>query len=82
MEEPKLKGKLLTAQEVGQQLGLAGWRVLELAKQNKIRCLRFGYRTIRFTQEEVDRFIRDWQNPAVDSPDWDKVNKKEEQTNG
>jgi excisionase family DNA binding protein len=60
--------KLLTAKDVGEQLGIADWHVLELARDGKIRSIRIGYRTIRFAQEEVDRFIKDWQNPKVKNP--------------
>ena len=53
---------LLTADEVGKQLGISPRQVLILSREGKLRRLRMGFRTIRFTQEEVNRFIHDWQN--------------------
>lgn len=53
---------LLTADEVGKQLGISSGQVLVLSREGKLKRLRIGFRTIRFIQEEVDRFIRDEQN--------------------
>ena len=53
---------LLTADEVGKQLGISSGQVLVLSREGKIKRLRLGFRTVRFAQEEIDRFIREWQD--------------------
>ena len=73
-----MERKLLTTKEVADQLGLSPLQVLILARQNKLRCLRISARTIKYTQEEVDRFIEDWQNPNAVVPDFKEKSNNEE----
>lgn len=55
----KMPEKLLTTQEVAEQLNVGSGTVLKLARENVLRSIIAGPRIYRFKQEEVDRFIRE-----------------------
>lgn len=54
--------KLLTAKEVGEQLGVSDVQVYNLSNKRLLRYLDIGLGRLkqrRFTQAEVDRYIKD-----------------------
>jgi len=67
-----MEKKLMNAQEVAEQMGITAEMVLQFAKEKKLRCIRLGFRTIKFTQEAIDTFIEEWQNPNVITPDFEE----------
>ncbi len=50
--------RLLTAEEVGQRLGMSAWSVYELAKRRQIPHMRIG-RRMRFRQADLDQWEYD-----------------------
>lgn len=49
--------KLLTINELGSVLGLSRSKIYDLISNNKIETLKID-RSIRFTQEAVDKFLK------------------------
>ncbi len=58
-KDVKMVKGLLTADEVGRQLSISPGQVLTLSREGKLKRIQMGFRTVRFTQEEIDRFIRE-----------------------
>ena len=52
-----IKPPLLDKHAVAARLHVHEQTVLEWAREGSIECLRLGFRTIRFTEEHVSRFL-------------------------
>lgn len=63
--------KLLTQTEVCQRIGISRKTLQNLRHRRKIGYLRFGHRTIRFRESEVNRFIAKIEHNAL-PPDIDQ----------
>ena len=50
---------LLTGKEVAEQLKIPVYRIQEFARTGLLNPVRMGARTNRYTQEEIDRFVRE-----------------------
>jgi|GEM_PF-3156151 len=51
--------QLLTYEDVAARCKMSKWWVMKQRRNGKIHPIRFGP-MIRFTEEEVERFILDW----------------------
>lgn len=52
-----MTGPLMTAREVAPLIDRHEKTVLTLAREKRLRCIKQGTRTIRFTQEHVDEYL-------------------------
>lgn len=54
--------KLLNAQEVADILGIDVQRIWNLVRNNLLPCVRLGERQLRFSPQEIEKFIADGGN--------------------
>lgn len=59
-------GKLLTAADVGENLGKHPRTVLVLVERGELRAVRLGHRTVRFQVSDVQAYID--AHRTVDAP--------------
>ena len=52
-----MQTKLLTTQEVAERFGIHDQRVWDLVRKNLLPCVRLGERQLRFSPEEIEKFI-------------------------
>jgi excisionase family DNA binding protein len=52
-----IEDRLLTAEEVGELIGVSGYTVREWAREHRIPHVRFGGRTLRFRLSSVQAWI-------------------------
>jgi excisionase family DNA binding protein len=56
--------KLLTPEEAAEYLGIAHWKLLELARNNVLASIKV-HRTIRFDPADLDTFIESHRRPVL-----------------
>lgn len=56
-EPPTAQAQLLTPEDVASILQISPRAVRRLHQAGQLRATRLGYRTVRYTTAEVDRFI-------------------------
>ncbi len=57
-----MQTKLLTTQEVAERFGIPDQRVWDLVRKNLLPCVRLGERQLRFSPQEIEKFIADGGN--------------------
>ena len=57
-----MQTKLLTTQEVAERFGIHDQRVWDLVRKKLLPCIRLGERQLRFSPQEIEKFIADGGN--------------------
>lgn len=57
---------LLTAEQVGELLNVAVAEVWRMARSGALPCIRLGHRTMRFDPDDVQKYIDNKREQAID----------------